>query len=264
MLFGILTLPLLLSACDGPAEPPIANGAEETAYSFKHHTELSWNRGQLNSLKSLFVQYSGHVSLIQSTGEELTVQIQIEIEKSHNPVYADEYLNQVMAQSNLQTQDEKLLVPFPAHPCKETFDSSGQLIGVEGVCVREMLIAIPSTSSPMPLLEFEAAGGLSTTQVTLPSLSLILDDGSHSEIDQFTGSLKVRGGGPRAALSVYGLLDAGQKSTGELDVDLDSIGRMDLQTIAGKIHIAVTHPPSDPAAARLDGKPIPSFPFNRP
>ena len=265
---GVFSSALLLAGCPViiPDTPPPAGGAQETPYSFKHQSQFTWNAEQLNALRSLKVKAPGHISLLQSVDhDELSVQFQFEVEKPNNQSYSDEFFKQILAQSSLQSQDEKLLVPAPSHLCKETRDANGQLTHIEGICIREMLIQIPSASLALGPLSVEPAGGLTATGIALPFLTLILDDDdSHSEITQWTGNLKITGGGPKASLVVNGLLDAGQKTSGDLDLELVTIQRADLQNIAGKVHIAVTQPSGDLGAVTLDGKPITSFPFDRP
>jgi hypothetical protein len=279
ILFGTAMTSLMLAGCPSilPETPPQAGGPEETPYSFKHHTQVIWDFPELNQLKSLQILHPAHVSLLQSNdSDELSVQLEFEIEKPHHDIYADEYLKQISAQSVLQGENQKLAVPAPLHPCKEIGDSSGNLIELEGICVREMSIilpsglpsgrtsGLPSPASNLTSLSIEAGGGFSTSRVSLPLLALLLDDGSYSEINRFTGNLKILGGGSKASLQIDGLLDAGQKTSGDLDLELSTIQHVTLRNISGKVHIAVTHPSSDPNAVQLDDKSITTFPFDRP
>lgn len=237
-----------------PPQPIDGGGADPNGVAFEHDIQIDWKFPELELLDSVNVQYPGAVSLIgTSLSQELSLQLKVLVEKPHDAEYSQEYLQQVQADSKLGAQDAVLIAPIPAHACAETFDHEGVLTGVTGVCPQDITIVVPS-SHPIPV-SVQALGDFTSTKAKIPILSVTLLDNTHAQIQNLTGDFKAYGGGPAATLQLDG-------ATG-LDLELDSIAKADLKHISGKVHISLAHPTAGTTVS-LDGKPITTFPFDRP
>jgi hypothetical protein len=236
-------------------------GSDETAFAFQHNVQINWNGEELGLLDSFEVDYPSSVSIIQSlSSDEFSVQIQFDVEKPNDTAYAQEYMQQITAQSQLNAQNAELHIPPPTHLCQQTFNAQGQLNGLTGICVRQLVISVPA-SHAVPIT-VHAAGDFALSNLALPSLQLVLQDGTHSTISGLDGNLTVTGGGPGATLSVTDLGDTSHKA-GNLNLILNAIGSAELSQIQGTVFITLAHPPTTGAPVVLDGTAITKFPYQR-
>jgi hypothetical protein len=255
------TLCLSLSGCfltDAitPPAPTSDTGGDPGLVAFEHDVLIGWKYPEIDTLQSLRVTYPGNVTILQAQqSSEFDIQLQLYIEKAHHDDYALEYQNQILALSKLNVGAAVLNVPAPTHPCVKSVDSLGNITALQGICLQTMTIIVPPNHE-VPI-SVQAAGDIAISDLALPSLTISQPDATHISVSQFTGELKITGGGPGASLDVWGATS--------LDLELDAIKLAELQKISGKIHIALQHfDPANPNAVSLDGQTITSFPFDRP
>lgn len=238
-----------------PAPTPVI-GSDPGAIAYEHDVEVSWRATDLDVLQSLSLSFPGKISILQDpTATELTLQLQIYIQKDNQDSLASAYTNQILTASTLNVVNAVFNVPPPIQTCQETQDAQGNVTALQGICPVQMTVIVP-TSHPVPI-SAAPGGDFESTGATLPSLQLTVVDGTHTSISQFTGALKITGGGPKAIIQV--------NTATSLDLELTAIEEAQLQHISSQLHIALANPnPADPSEVTVDGKPITTFPFDSP
>ena len=233
-----------------PVPPNTATPGSHGAY-FTHTTVLTWADTQLGELASLAIDHFGNVRVIQSeSADELALILTLDVQGENHDALANQYFNSVAKVSTLEGATQSITTV--ASTCTETELADGSL-QITGVCIRDLVIALPRTRSLPLSVAFQ--GSFSASSVELSRLNLSVRAASRSELTDVKGQVFVRGGAADAVVIA-------NRMTGGFSADLSQISEMKLSRISGSVSLSL----ADPAGSNvsLDDSVIQSFPFSRP
>lgn len=220
-----------------------------TAY-YTENVQFIWSGDSLRTLQSLTIEHTGPVRVISGPSSQLLVWVQADVQSQDKARVMDDFKGQFRKASALSGNHPA--VRTPPWICTEKHDKNGKLESVQGVCARELLIALPrSGHTRLNLSSWSQT--LEVSDVQLPRLDVALPSTGSAALKNIDAPVSIRGGGTDSVLTIQGATS--------LRADLDSIRQAMLDQIETSVFVDVRDPLS--GTLYLDGQLLDSFPYTR-
>ena len=228
--------------------------------SFTQNVEFLWSGNDLAAIQKITITHPAPIRLIASPmTDELSLNLTLDVQSDHNDKLVQNYEKEVALHSNFASATPSVVMP-PAS-CVETSNADGQVISVQGICVRELVISIPPQARVQFDLTFLGHLSLDNAQATLTTLHLPTNSAATLESSNWSGALSIFGGSSLSSIQVQNLKKLDFTWAGLTALLVAGEG-FSMQAIHGPIHLEL--PSSDTSNVTLDGTPIQNFPYDRP